>query len=177
MRLTVVVFLLLCGIKSVFAQQESNTIRFEPYLGFSISNLTKAKMDSEVGLATGVNIQYQCDNLGVVTGLGYSNYGAKNGNASLTLGYIELPILAKYYIYKGLALSSGIQMGLNICDGRTDILLPSDANKFAFGIPVGISYDFKHLILNAQYYFGLTKVYKDFEYQNRGAKITIGYKI
>ncbi len=169
---------MLCNIAHVFGQQEPNTFSFEPHIGISISNLTKANLDSKVGLVTGVNVQYQfSDNLGIVTGLQYSNYGAKDGNANLTLGNLELPILAKCYVYKGLALNTGVQLGLNVYDGRTDFLLLSDANKFSFGVPVGISYDLKHISFNAQYYFGITKAYKDFDFKNRGLKITIGYKI
>jgi len=178
MKREIAIILLLCIFTCSFAQQEPKSISFEPYIGLSISNLTDADMDSKVGIATGVNMQYQCcDKWGVVTGLGYSNYGAKHGDASLTLGYLELPIMAKYYIYKGLALSSGVQFGLNVCDGRTQFILLSEAYKCALGIPVGISYDFKRMAVNAQYYIGFTKTYKYLDYKNRGIKITLGYKI
>ena len=170
--------LILFGYTYSFAQQESKTISFEPFVGLSISNLTDADLDSKVGITAGVNLQYQCsEKFGLVTGLGFSNYGAKDGNSSLTLGYVELPFLAKYYIYKGLALSTGGQIGLNVVDGRTQFILFSEANKCSFGVPLEVSYDFKRAKISARYHIGLTNVYKDFDFKNRSLKITFGYKI
>lgn len=177
-RIIVSILFLLCLFTGSFAQQGSKSISFEPFVGLSISNLTDADLDSKVGIAAGVNLQYQCsEQFGIVTGLGFSNYGAKDGNSSLTLGYLELPIMAKYYIYKGLALSTGGQFGLNVGDGRTQFILLSEANKCSFGVPFEVSYDFKRTRISAQYHIGLTNVYKDFDFKNRSLKITLGYKI
>lgn len=170
--------LFICFYCNSYAQQETKTLSFEPHIGISISNLTNANLDAKTGFVAGMNLQYQLTkNFGFVTGLEYSNYGAKDGDANLTLGYIDLPILGKYYIYKGLSTYAGLQFGYNIYDGRTDFILPADAKKITFSIPIGISYDFKHFSINGQYFFGLSNVYNDFKYKNRGIKLTIGYKI
>lgn len=178
MRKLFLFIFLLCSVAKGMAQQEEGTFRIEPHVGTSITNLTHADMNATVGGILGLNAQCQfSERFGVVTGVDYVNYGAKHDHVKLTLGYIEVPMLAKYYVYKGLSVYTGAEFGYNVCDGRTDILLLSEANKFAAGIPVGMTYDFKHFSINAQYYLGLTKVYKDFDYRSRGVRITLGYKI
>ena len=178
MKKLFVLLFLLCVVVKGMAQQEVRSWRFEPHMGVSFTNLTNSRLDTKNGWIFGVGAQYQFDEkLSVVTGVDYATYGAKDNNASLNLGYIDVPLLAKFYVYNGLSVHTGVELGYNVYDGRTDFLLFSEANKFAAGIPVGLGYDFKHFTINAQYYFGLTKAYKDFNYKNRGVKITLGYKI
>ena len=60
------------------------------------------------------------------------------------------------------------------------ILSSSDICKSVdFGIPVGISYEYKNITLDARYYFGLTNM-NDLEdtevIHNRCLSITLGYR-
>ena len=48
-----------------------------------------------------------------------------------------------------------------------------------FGIPVGLSYEYKNITLDARYYFGLTRMddaEEDPAARNRCLSITLGYK-
>lgn len=48
-----------------------------------------------------------------------------------------------------------------------------------FGIPLGLSYEYKNIVLDARYYFGLTKIDKTDDpdnAQNRYLSITLGYR-
>ena len=48
-----------------------------------------------------------------------------------------------------------------------------------FGIPVGLSYEFRNVSLNASYYFGMTKIDKTDDpdnSRNRYLSITLGYR-
>ena len=52
-------------------------------------------------------------------------------------------------------------------------------NSIDFGIPVGLSYEYKNIVLDARYYFGLTKIDKTDEpdtVRNQYISITLGYK-
>lgn len=52
-------------------------------------------------------------------------------------------------------------------------------NSVDFGIPVGLSYEYKNIVLDARYYFGLTKIDKTDEpdtARNQYLSITLGYK-
>ena len=51
---------------------------------------------------------------------------------------------------------------------------------FDFGIPIGISYEYKNISLDARYYFGLTKIDKTEDpdnARNRYLSITLGYRL
>ena len=120
----------------------------------------------------------------------------------LRANYINLPLMVNYYVVKGLAIKAGIQVGLR-CDDRlkadqlfvSSIYLPSspslpevwsrtinetDACKsIDFGIPVGLSYEYKNVTLDARYYFGLTKIDNSHELENirnRTFSVTFGYR-
>ena len=48
-----------------------------------------------------------------------------------------------------------------------------------FGIPVGLSYEYKNVVLDARYYFGLTKIDKTENHEdchNRYLSFTLGYR-
>jgi len=118
-------------------------------------------------------------------------------DTKIELGYVNLPIVANFYVIEGLALKTGVQFGLLTyakskseasvtINGITESEKENDdimdeCNKFDFSIPVGVSYEFSNnLVLDARYIFGLTKINKEVEdfgdLKNRLLTITIGYK-
>ena len=121
----------------------------------------------------------------------------------ISLGYIKIPIVANWYIFKGFAVKTGVQFGFltsatfntlvkgksDYGDGterKTDIYTSIDVmdnfKKFDFSIPVGVSYQFKvPITIDARYQIGLTRLNK---YNEEGIKnsknsvftVTVGYK-
>ena len=45
-----------------------------------------------------------------------------------------------------------------------------------FGIPVGLSYEYKNIVLDARYNIGVVKFAEHLDYRNRVFQITLGYK-
>lgn len=123
--------------------------------------------------------------------------------------YINFPLMANFYIpqVKGLAVKTGLQLGLltsskmeadvvmiemvtvpysGFVDDvphpiyRSSRVVQSDVCKSVdFGIPVGLSYEYKNIVLDARYYFGLTKIDNTPEpedVRNRHFSFTLGYK-
>ena len=105
-----------------------------------------------------------------------------------------MPITANYYVLPGLALKAGVQPAFRVksnlkADGKsynldkamellfddTDVKM----NKFDLSIPVGLSYEYNGLTLDARYNFGLTKLFSgiDSSIRNQVIIITLGYKI
>ena len=121
-------------------------------------------------------------------------------------------MLANFYIWKGLAVKTGVQVGFLVNDKMNvdaamagvaapdidkityvDLSKPSTDNFFSsfsvegsdvcksvvLGIPVGLSYEYKGITLDARYYFGLTRMddaEEDPAAHNRCLSITLGYK-
>lgn len=185
-------FVLLAFCGSVFAanaQSEVGSITLQPKVGINLASMTDyddSKM--KVGLVAGVEAAYQLsDALAVSAGLNYSMQGVKgDGDAKIKTEYINIPILANYYVAPGLAIKAGVQPGfLMSCktdDGEGDVDAKDFAEKFDLSIPVGVSYEISDFVIDARYNFGLTNVWKD-DYKkllgdakNSVISLTVGYK-
>ena len=185
-------FVLLAFCGSVFAanaQSEVGSITLQPKVGINLASMTDyddSKM--KVGLVAGVEAAYQLsDALAVSAGLNYSMQGVKgDGDAKIKTEYINIPILANYYVAPGLAINAVVQPGfLMSCkmdDGEGDVDAKDFAEKFDLSIPVGVSYEISDFVIDARYNFGLTNVWKD-DYKkllgdakNSVISLTVGYK-
>jgi len=148
-----------------------------------------------VGLAAGLEFEYGVtDNFGISAGVLYSMQGVKgkeywlgsNAKADITykFDYINVPILANYYIVKGLAIKAGVQPGFNVkkkvaveVAGVKDDATVDDVKGFALSIPMGLSYEFSNVVLDARYNLGVTKAIKDIDSKHSYFTITLGYRI
>jgi len=116
--------------------------------------------------------------------------------------YLTVPVLANFHIFKGFSVSAGVQTGFllsskiktnyiyeqltetleeEICkpdiEYYDEIERKNFCKNFDMGIPVGISYEYRKITLDARYYFGLTNIMKSAgEGRNRYLTITLGYK-
>lgn len=178
--------LALCGgMLTANAQREAGTLTLKPMVGITASTLTSVDdSKTKVGGAAGVEFEYQAsDKFSVTAGAIYSMQGAdgENGN-KINLEYINVPILANYYVAKGFAIKAGIQPGFKtkgkMESSGIEIDIP-DMKSVDFSIPVGLSYEFSDFVIDARYQFGLTKV-SDFEedskVKNSVFMLTVGYK-
>lgn len=167
------------------------------------------KNSAKGGFIIGADLAYQVNDwFEVAAGLNWAQAGSgwKDTNIASTSGamsikdlkietsYISVPVTANFYIVKGLALKTGLQFGYlatakvkgeTITAGTITTMDEScseDFNKFDISIPAGLSYEFgSHLVLDARYNFGLTKVNKEKEEgfedgRNVTFAFTIGYK-
>ena len=50
-------------------------------------------------------------------------------------------------------------------------------SKTDFSIPVGISYEYMNVVLDARYNLGLSKVHKDLGSKNRSFTFSVGYRL
>lgn len=182
------------------AQRAVGSWSFQPKVGMNVADLTKTDgSDARIGLALGAEAEYQLTDLFSLTGgVMYSQQGTKasgdmefddfsvDGTVTFKLDYINVPILANVYVAKGLAVKLGVQPGFLVNDqmkikamGHSVTKdIPSDAGvkTFDFSIPVGVSYEYKNVQLDARYNWGLTNVAKDGDAKNSVFQFTLGYK-
>ncbi len=169
---------------------------------------------SRVGFVAGVEAGYQVSKrFAVTTGLLYSQQGTERdaglktsvGNfddkSQLKLDYLNIPILANLYLFKGFAVKAGIQPGIllsaksknaitatgnfsQVTDEK-EVDIKDYCNTIDFAIPVGISYEFSNIIIDARYNIGVTDILND-KASKEGTKdngsngvfqLTVGYKI
>ena len=175
-------------------REGDNTI--QPRVGISMSTLTNwddAKM--KVNLAYGIEFEhFFTEDFSAAAGLLFTNQGAKLENdVKMHLYYAAFPITANYYVLPGLAVKAGVQPAYRVksqvknSDVTVDfdrfmegLFIGNDLSmpKFELAIPMGLSYEYNGITLDARYNFGLTKLITGIDdaiYQ-RVIVVTLGYK-
>lgn len=162
-----------------FAQYSAGDVTIQPKVGLNCASVTSyddAKY--KAGFVGGVELEYHVSPLvGISGGLLYSSQGVKvsenHVSATWSPSYLNIPILANFYVANGLALKAGVQPGFMI--GKDDA--PSESVKtFDFSVPVGISYEYMNFCLDARYNIGCTKMFKEGDGNNSVFQLTLGYK-
>lgn len=173
------------------AQQEVGTWSVTPKVGFNLATVTDTDYGMRFGVVTGADLTYQLqEKFALTAGAFYSMQGAKEkeNGATLTmkLDYINVPILANFYVIPGLAIKAGLQPGFNVghkmkgeydgSSGETDI---PHFKSFDLSIPIGASYEFNDFVIDARYNFGLTKLVDESGSSSKNSviQVTVGYKI
>ena len=181
---------------SATAQHREGDNTIQPRVGISMSTLTNwddAKM--KMNLAYGIEFEhFFTEDFSAAAGLLFTNQGAKLENdVKMHLYYAAFPITANYYVLPGLAVKAGVQPAYRVksqvknSDVTVDfdrfmegLFIGNDLSmpKFELAIPMGLSYEYNGITLDARYNFGLTKLITGIDdaiYQ-RVIVVTLGYK-
>ena len=207
MRKLIVLTAMLLTTIAAMAQHEEGDLVVQPKVGLNIATLSDADK-AIFDLHFGVEAEYMVtDNFSLGLGAIVSNQGAKydevyNNQGQLIeekytadLDYVHVPVLASWYVLPGLALKAGVQPGFKMkakakFDDHTydldrvyqinNLLTGEDlkVSKFDLSIPVGISYEYKNIVLDARYNWGLIKVLNQGDaFYNRTFMLSLGYKL
>lgn len=225
MKKLMMIAALLVATVSANAQFEAGTFSLQPKIGGIISKVSNMpNINEEVGgvninvdksfyagALIGVEAEYQlADMFSLAAGLNFamqgcqwedyeikvgSNY-SKVKNPKVELNYLNLPIVANVYLFKGFAVKTGVQFGFllsakNKAESEVkmgDLIKKDDSSvdikefckKFDFSIPIGVSYQVPTVpvYIDARYNLGLTKIIKDSDVsvKNQVFQLTVGYK-
>ena len=180
---------LILAFATAKAQSEVGGFSVRPMVAMNIGMMTNADdSDPRIGFVVGTELEYQAtDLLGLSAGLLYSQQGCKvDDNGTLKLDYINIPLLANVYVAKGFAVKLGLQPGFLINDKAkvsdsgvsVETGLGDLSKNFVLSVPVGISYEFSNIQLDARYNWGVTHALSaEGESSNSSAfMITVGYK-
>ena len=185
------------------AQGEVGTLTIQPKVGMNLASVVNAKNDlgikskTLVGLTAGIEAEYVvANNFSVALGALYSKQGCAFkipagvpvDYVHMSLDYLNIPIVANYYIIPGLAIKAGIQpsflMGANMKakeDGHTSsVKIKDDLKTFDLAIPLGASYEYKNVVFDVRYNLSVLKLNKfeaDKNLRNSVIQFTLGYKI
>ncbi|SDH51209.1 porin family protein [Myroides phaeus] len=155
--------------------------------GLNIATLTGEGSSSLTGFNIGgVAEIFVNEKFSVQPEILYSTQGAEYSifkkDIKAELHYINVPVMAKYYVYEGLNIQAGPQFGFNVkseLDGK-DI---KDMTKgFDFGLNLGLGYELPvGVFFDARYNFGLTDTFKSqagvkSDTKNSVFQISVGYK-
>lgn len=120
-------------------------------------------------------------------------------NQHHTFGYFTVPVMAHYYVAQGFSVKAGVELGFlttakrewdqteytlnretNVTTfgkpQRCEMDLKNEAKSVAFAIPVGVSYEYEQVVLDARYHIPLTKAMETIDTRNRLFTLTVGYR-
>ncbi len=177
-----------------FAQYEGGEFTIQPKVGINASSASGSNAEFKVGFVGGVEGEYHFNKLvGLSFGVLYSQEGSKIKDrlydegyvtdCKENLDYINVPILANFYVAKGLAVKAGIQPGFKVSakaketvDHFSTSYDLTDAESVNFSIPVGVSYEYANVCLDARYNIGVSDLYKHNSCTGQVFQLTLGYK-
>ena len=163
-----------------FAQYSAGDVTIQPKLGLNCASVTDdIDGDYKTGFAIGGEAEYHINKLiGISGGLLYSTQGFKKSNNHVNVtfspGYLNIPVLINFYVTTGLAVKGGLQPGFMVSKDDMDGI--DEVKTFDLSIPVGISYEFANICLDARYNAGVTKVWDNVDGYNSVFQLTLGYK-
>ncbi len=172
----------------VFAQHDPGSLTLQPRIGFSAADFNNTSdTKARVGMIVGPEFEYTLANrFSLAFGLNYSQQGAEidKTDNKFKMDYLTIPVVANFYVVKGLALKAGLQPGFILSSkldaNGHDTDIDDSVKKFDLSMPIGLSYEFYNFVIDARYTFGLTKIFDEKEInldsKNLTFQLTLGYK-
>ncbi len=184
------VMAVLCLTANAQSRHKAGSLTFQPMIGITSGvvggddGTSKIENDeARVGITAGAEAEFYTNTrwLSFSAGAMYAQQGWEFKNSfTAKLDYINFPILANFYVAKGLALKIGIQPGILVSAKEDGDDVKSYCEDFNFSMPIGISYEFKNRInIEARWNTGWTTINKNtdkFKLHSHCLMLMIGYK-
>lgn len=104
----------------------------------------------------------------------YSRQGYSFNNDVIAMNYLNIPLMGKYYVTKGLSLEAGPQIGFLLSAKNEGVKVTNSFTTFDFGANFGLGYKLENgLNFSARYNLGITKV--DTDNRNGVFQVSVGY--
>jgi len=166
--------IIVTAILTVFAEKSlaQKSFYFMPKVGLNVSSLkTPYDSDFKYGLNAGLSIEKAfTDRISLESGAFYSQQGVtfnddEIGEFTEHLDYINIPILAKYFVHQGFNVFGGYQLGINL-KAETNYKKSGNIHDYKEFVKTidnslvfGAGYRFNMgLIFSANYNLGLTNI-------------------
>ena len=172
-----------------FGAANAQEVKFGAKAGLNLSNITgdiednSMKLGFQVGGFAEIGIS---EKFAIQPELLYSAQGTKydgEGNAKTNLDYLNVPVMAKYYVAEGFSIEAGPQIGFLLSakdkydGGEDDIKDFLNSTDFSFNF--GAGYDVtENINLGLRYGLGLNDLNKEGEgsIKNSNFAFAVGYK-
>jgi len=170
-----------------------NSLAQEQNIGFKLginrSNLNGdlgEDASGKTGFHGGLFFESRKNNFALSLELLYSNQGLKFGDnsdndGSLTLEYINLPVIAKYFLIENITLEAGPQLGILASAKSTSNELNDVFKDFDFGVNFGVGFRTNtNICFGIRYYMGIEDVltgtsFSNVSGKNRVLQFSVGY--
>ncbi|MDW8850084.1 porin family protein [Flavobacterium sp. MMLR14_040] len=110
----------------------------------------------------------------------YSGQGYSFNDNTVALSYLNVPLMGKYYVTKGLSLEAGPQIGFLLAAKNEKTDVKDSFNTVDFGVNFGLGYKLENgLNFGVRYNLGLTDINNvdnsSFKNKNGVFQVSVGY--
>lgn len=167
-------------------------VSYGGFMGYEYKGAGDNSRDGQIGFTVGAELGYMCNSwFKASLGVQYINSSTKFGwekKNDFKNDYLAIPVLANFYVGDGFALKAGVQPAFLLSSSLGSDDIKDGIQSFDFTIPVGLSYEFSNIVLDARYNIGVQNIIKDGKIigtspaegftnlTNGYATITVGYK-
>ncbi len=151
--------------------------------GLSMSSTSESGASSLLAFHLGGFAEFKIsDKFAVQPELLYSAQGAKFTGGDLNLNYINIPVMAKYYVADAFSIEAGPQIGFLMSAKLDGTDVKDFCNSTDFGLNLGAGYNLNETMsLGLRYNMGFSDIEKDLLPAQSGSKnssiqISFGYK-
>jgi len=156
-----------------------NSVHFGVKTGLNLADTRESDTNFKAGFHGGIFGEFKFNNFALQPELLFSMQGAKAKDeeitAKLNLNYLNIPLMAKYYIVDGLCIEIGPQLGILLSakaigeasvvgiNASATVDVKNYMKDIDFSLNFGASYQIPNLPLGfyARYCLGLTDIYKE----------------
>ena len=173
--------------------RDNGSFTLQPKVGLAIGTFsgdyTKVADEdpkSRYGVIAGLEGEYYINDwLSAAAGISYAQQGWKFEGTGIDqttkLDYLNVPLTANFYVSRGFALKTGVQFGFLMSAKQNSTDVKDDCKKLNVSVPIGLSYEFSNIVVDARYNISVTKANKytnAFDDTSRSdlLQITLGYK-
>lgn len=142
------------------------------------TNSVGAAYNSRTGYHAGAFVNIKLTKLAIQPEVIYSVQGADASGGNFELGYINIPILLKFYLVGGLNLQAGPQFGFlsSATSGGVDVKNLVESSETS--VALGAGFDISKFVIDVRYNLGLSDVDKTSdEAKNQVFQLSLGYKL
>lgn len=201
-NIVLAISVVLLSATTIYAQADDTTTQFGVKGGLNLSNITGddvGDLDSRTSFHLGlflevpVSERFSFQPEVLYSGQGFTVLSRNQDdifdvgdNVEYQLSYIQVPLMAKLYLVKGLYAEAGPQFGFKVkeeidykpaAEGGDMVIDANDSSisDFDTSIAVGAGYKFGNgFLVSARYTYGLTNIFKDNSvFQNADAKNSV----
>lgn len=187
---------IVAGTSTASAQSSFDWVQgfsWGPKVGLNVSTMSNTDLGAKVSFNAGMFGQVRTANwFALSLEVLYSRQGGNDKRTEagvdiknkIKTEYLNVPVLANFYVTERLALKTGVQVGF--CLGARQVVktggittkhgIAGDFHTADVSIPVGISYDLGRLVLDARYNFGVSKAMKDENTRNNVFQFSAGIR-
>jgi len=169
-----------------FGFVNAQDVKFGAKVGLNVATLTGDVEDASslIGFQVGGFAEIKVsDKFAVQPELLFSAQGSTDDfdNSDLNLNYLNIPVMAKYYVAESFSLEAGPQIGFLMSAKVEGEDVKDFIESVDFGLNFGAGYDFtEKLSAGLRYNLGLSNTFKDagedFKAKNSVFSIALGYK-